>query len=191
MTRKGSGRAYVRFSTVTWRSLIPSSRALCALGLLRLISSARTMLANRGPGENVKFRLSASQMWAPRRMCPPARKEEIASSTASRFPRRTDSTLSRSRWIADLASAKSMSFIIAERNFVLWGFFGMEVEGIPAHSPEGRGHAEDSRPQRQAAGGVGGGGPLSSGLSGGLGADAKRGPWGGRGRRAEAGGRGA
>src|SRR4030066_90927 len=69
MTRKGSGRAYVRFSTVTWRSLIPSSRALCALGLLRLISSARTMLANRGPGENVKFRLSASKMWTPRTSC--------------------------------------------------------------------------------------------------------------------------
>lgn len=50
-------------STDTWRSLIASSRALWARGLLRLISSASTMFAERGPGEEVKLLLSASKMW--------------------------------------------------------------------------------------------------------------------------------
>jgi hypothetical protein len=60
MIRNGSGRGYVFVSTETWRSLIASSRALWARGLLRLISSASTMFAKSGPGAKVKLLLSAS-----------------------------------------------------------------------------------------------------------------------------------
>jgi len=52
MTKKGSGRAWVSPSTVTWRSPIASSSAACVFGGARLISSARTTLANTGPGAN-------------------------------------------------------------------------------------------------------------------------------------------
>src|SRR3990170_2805332 len=61
MTRNGSGRGYVFVSTDTWRSLMASSRALWARGLLRLISSARTMFANRGLGEQVTRELDAAE----------------------------------------------------------------------------------------------------------------------------------
>src|SRR5262245_21024472 len=49
---KGRGSGYVAWSMETWVSFIASSRLDCVLGVVRLISSARTMLAKRGPGLN-------------------------------------------------------------------------------------------------------------------------------------------
>ena len=48
----GLGRGCVTPSTVTPRSSIASRKADCVRGVARLISSARTMLANSGPGRN-------------------------------------------------------------------------------------------------------------------------------------------
>ena len=48
-TRNGSSSRYVCSPIVTWRSCIASSSALCTLGGVRLISSARIRFANRGP----------------------------------------------------------------------------------------------------------------------------------------------
>src|SRR5439155_17385021 len=50
ITRYGFGSACVTPSTVTWRSSIGSSKADCVRGVVRLISSTRTTLANTGPG---------------------------------------------------------------------------------------------------------------------------------------------
>ena len=50
----GSGSGWVWLSTLTLPSLMASSKALCVFGVVRLISSARTTLANIGPGRNSK-----------------------------------------------------------------------------------------------------------------------------------------
>ena len=60
MTMKGSGTWCVTPSTVTCPSSITSSRADWVLGEARLISSARTMLANTGPGWNSNCDFSGS-----------------------------------------------------------------------------------------------------------------------------------
>src|SRR5512134_401352 len=146
------------------------------------------MLANRGPGENVKLRLSASKMWTPRtscgrrslvnctrrnvpemlaamaranvvfpvpgrssrRMCPPARKEASASSTASRFPRRTDSTLSRNRWSAALASAKSIPLLSPKGIRFFRGILEWKLNAPPPIPGKGEGMGKnpgrDGRP---------------------------------------------
>ncbi len=54
MTKNGSGSICVVRSAVTWFSSIASSSADWVLGLVRLISSASTMLANSGPGDQKK-----------------------------------------------------------------------------------------------------------------------------------------
>ena len=57
ITKKGSGSGRVSPSAVTWCSSIASRSALCALGLARLISSARMIWEKIGPGwkRNVEF----------------------------------------------------------------------------------------------------------------------------------------
>ena len=54
MTKKGAGSGRVCPSTVTWRSSMASSRALCVFGVARLISSASTTWAKIGPGMEVE-----------------------------------------------------------------------------------------------------------------------------------------
>src|SRR6202035_4768038 len=49
-TMNGRGSVCVCASTVTCASFIASSSADCVFGVVRLISSARTMLAKMGPG---------------------------------------------------------------------------------------------------------------------------------------------
>ena len=51
----GCGSGCVWLSTVTCASFIASSSADCVFGVVRLISSASTMLAKIGPGLNSKF----------------------------------------------------------------------------------------------------------------------------------------
>src|SRR5579864_411475 len=60
MTKNGSGRCIVSWPTVTSRSCMAWSRAACVLGGVRLISSARMMLAKIGPGTNRNDRRPAS-----------------------------------------------------------------------------------------------------------------------------------
>ena len=55
-TKKGAGSVYVSPAAVTIRSCIAWRRAACVLGGVRLISSARTTLANTGPSTNRKTR---------------------------------------------------------------------------------------------------------------------------------------
>ena len=55
-TKNGSGSVWVVRPAVTRRSCIASSRADCVLGVARLTSSARTRLANSGPGWNSRER---------------------------------------------------------------------------------------------------------------------------------------
>ena len=52
MTKKGFSSFLVSPSTVTWPSAIHSSNADWVRGVARLISSARRILQNTGPGEN-------------------------------------------------------------------------------------------------------------------------------------------
>jgi len=61
-TMKGSGSLCLLPSMETWPSLIASRRADCVLGLVRLISSARTMLAKMGPCWNRISPLSLERM---------------------------------------------------------------------------------------------------------------------------------
>src|SRR5262245_40512471 len=49
MTKNGSGRLYVSWPALTWRSCIACSRAAWVLGGVRLISSASRMLVKIGP----------------------------------------------------------------------------------------------------------------------------------------------
>ncbi|MNT57079.1 hypothetical protein D3C72_1944260 [compost metagenome] len=60
MTKNGCGRGRVAPSTVTCFSSMASSRALCVLGLARLISSASRIWVNTGPGWKTKFCCSRS-----------------------------------------------------------------------------------------------------------------------------------
>ena len=53
-TMNGAAMGWVTLSMVTCRSSMHSSRLAWVLGDERLISSARTMLANTGPGRNSK-----------------------------------------------------------------------------------------------------------------------------------------
>ena len=55
-TRKGSGRAIVSPSTVTWRSCMASSRADWVRGVARFISSAKSTWLKTGPG--LKWKLA-------------------------------------------------------------------------------------------------------------------------------------
>ncbi len=57
MTRNGSGMGCVTPSIVAWRSSMHSSRALCVLGVARLISSASTTWLMIGPGRNSNSRV--------------------------------------------------------------------------------------------------------------------------------------
>ena len=50
ITMNGGASTWLTPSTVIWRSSIASSSADWVFGEARLISSARTMLANSGPG---------------------------------------------------------------------------------------------------------------------------------------------
>src|SRR4030067_903561 len=143
MTRNGSGRGYVFVSTDTWRSLIASSRALWARGLLRLISSARAMFANRGPGEKAR-----------------------ASSTSLLFPRRTVSTLERSRERSARASWESIRILSPKRFRTFRVFFGMEFEWVSGHHRNRGKDEEKAGPPRAAARGDGRGAPVSRRLSG-------------------------
>ena len=52
-TKNGRSSLNVLFPTVTCFSCIASSKALCVFGVALLISSARTMFANTGPGWNL------------------------------------------------------------------------------------------------------------------------------------------
>jgi hypothetical protein len=56
ITKKGSGSGQVWPSALIWRSSIASSRALWALGVARLISSARSSWANTGPDGSGSWR---------------------------------------------------------------------------------------------------------------------------------------
>src|SRR5437764_1433443 len=67
MTKKGEGSARVSPSTVTCRSSIASSSALCVLGLARLISSAKSTCAKTGPGWKTKASLPRSYTDTPER----------------------------------------------------------------------------------------------------------------------------
>ncbi len=58
-TMNGWGSSRRSDSTVTAPSFIASSSADCVLGVARLISSARTMFAKRGPAWNSKRSLAA------------------------------------------------------------------------------------------------------------------------------------
>src|SRR3972149_6867378 len=160
MTRNGSGRGYVFVSTDTWRSLIASSRALWARGLLRLISSARTMFANRGPGEKVKLLLSESKMWTP---------------TTSWGSRSLVNWMRRNvpEMLADIARAR-----------VVFPVPGMSSRRM---CPPARKEAEKAGPPRAAARGDGRDDPVSRRLSGRLGGDAQGRPGGGTVRRRRAG----
>ena len=76
-TKNGSGRGYVAPPAVTCRSCIASSSAACVLGGVRLISSARIMLAKIGPAMNVNRRRPVSgSSW---RMSVPVMSEGIMS----------------------------------------------------------------------------------------------------------------
>ena len=57
-TMNGIGSLWLTPSADTWRSSIASSSADCVFGEARLISSARTMLANSGPGWNTNASLA-------------------------------------------------------------------------------------------------------------------------------------
>ena len=60
ITKNGSGRCIVSWPTVTSRSCIACNRAAWVLGGVRLISSARMMLAKIGPGTKRNARRPAS-----------------------------------------------------------------------------------------------------------------------------------
>src|SRR6266545_1777104 len=60
--KNGASSGYRWRATVTWCSCIASSRLDWVLGVARLISSARTRLANTGPGWNRNCRLPPSSM---------------------------------------------------------------------------------------------------------------------------------
>ena len=60
ITKNGSGRCIVSWPTVTSRSCIACKSAAWVLGGVRLISSARMMLAKIGPGTNRNARRPAS-----------------------------------------------------------------------------------------------------------------------------------
>ena len=65
MTKNRSSRRWVVLSTVTWRSPMASSSADWVLGDARLISSARTMFENTGPGRKSKVPLARFQTVMP------------------------------------------------------------------------------------------------------------------------------
>src|SRR5213595_1301642 len=63
---KGRGNWYVEWSSDTWVSFIASSRLDWVFGVVRLISSARTMLVKRGPGLKTNALRSGCQTETPR-----------------------------------------------------------------------------------------------------------------------------
>src|SRR5204863_4574058 len=65
-TMNGAGNEYVEWSSETRASFMASSRLDCVFGVVRLISSASTMLANNGPGLNTNSPTSGSQIDTPR-----------------------------------------------------------------------------------------------------------------------------
>ena len=67
MTMNGSGSMWLAPSALTWRSSIASSSADCVFGEARLISSARTMLANSGPRWKTNDSLERWKMLTPTR----------------------------------------------------------------------------------------------------------------------------
>src|SRR3989304_2926754 len=127
-----------------------------------------------------------------RRMCPPARKEARASSTSLLFPRRTVSTLERSRERSARASWESIRILSPKRFRTFRVFFGMEFEWVSGHHRNRGKDEEKAGPPRAAARGDGRDDPVSRRLSGRLGGDAQGRPGGGtvRGRRAGGGGGG-
>src|SRR3990170_2624568 len=64
-TMKGRGSGYVEWSSETCASFMASRRLDCVLGVVRLISSASTMLVKSGPGLKTKSLLAGSQMLTP------------------------------------------------------------------------------------------------------------------------------
>ena len=63
MTKKGDSRSKVFEPAVTWYSCMACRRAACVLGGVRLISSARTMLAKIGPGTKRKLPLAGGDVF--------------------------------------------------------------------------------------------------------------------------------
>ncbi len=65
MTKNSVSRGRVTLSTVTCFSAMASSIAACTLGEVRLISSASTTWANRGPGRKAKSPVPGSNTETP------------------------------------------------------------------------------------------------------------------------------
>src|SRR6266850_1296243 len=65
-TMNGLGNGYVEWSSDTCASFMASSKLDCVLGVVRLISSASTMLVKSGPGLNTKSPRSAWYTVTPR-----------------------------------------------------------------------------------------------------------------------------